>query len=152
MPLYYSSWGSKLTNSSHAPRRMELQTKRGEGAVNIFVYRKFVTVNLTIVLRSPRYICFDLPPVQYTQWTQIRKAGPCFRVLVHDNIWENITNFTLDGITVQVEPRTRKPKSWRKPGPARRRTSSRGPRSYRTRRSPPAKGWRACRSGTTEHT
>ena len=40
-----------------------------------------MTANLTIMLNSPWEICFDLPPVQYTQWTKICKTDPSCRAV-----------------------------------------------------------------------
>ena len=49
--------------------------------INMFVW-KIVTVNLTIVFNSLSDICFDLPPVQYTQTKQTYMADPVyFRIL-----------------------------------------------------------------------
>ena len=45
------------------------------------IYLRLVTVYPTILMNSPWDISFDLPLVQYNHWTQICKAGPCFRVL-----------------------------------------------------------------------
>ena len=72
--MYYPSWCQKLTIQPKSPRRKGLFTE--ERAWRTCLYRRSVSFNLMIVFSSPRYICFDFTPVQYTQSIQFRKADP----------------------------------------------------------------------------
>ena len=54
----------------------------GVRGVCLCKYWRLVTVNLTILFSSAWDICMDLPPVQYTQSTQVFKVDPVYFIIV----------------------------------------------------------------------